>query len=130
MISYTFKPTLKLAIWKLSGQVSADEVIHSLQKMVAQPEYVAGMSVIADHREVESEFTLEDFMSITIETKFIYGKFGKKVRCATIFAKEIQFSMGQMYAAYSKDTPLEFYPTHSMEEAIEWLGLTGKLDLK
>jgi len=131
MIRYDFHKDLNLVVWTITGHVSANDIVRELEEMVADKQYIPGMSVISDSRKMESNFSLDDYYKITMATKEVYGPFKIKVKCAGLFAAHSpQLDMGHIYAAYSQDTPVEFASFTNINDVKKWLDIPSNISVK
>jgi hypothetical protein len=128
-INFHFLKEDNLSIWKIAGEITADQIISKLKEAINHPDFEPGMNCICDCREQKTVWNIEDIYNITLETKFVLGHFKKNIRVAGIFDDNVQYYMGKIYAAYSKVTPVEFAPFKNSIEAKKWLGFPSDAQL-
>lgn len=106
MIFYEIKQDLHLIHLTMKGEMTADEIIGTMEKIISSPDYRATMNVLVDAVKMATMFGLNDLLKI-IEATELLCPHDFKIKCAAVFSKDVLYGIGRIYSVYSQcPTPL------------------------
>lgn len=107
----------------IEGDVGAEEVFRSIERLIEDPAYSPDLPMLSDHRAVGRPLSTEDAHQIAAKLRSIAKKGGGfEGSCwAAVTKKPASYGMIRMLSALLEDLPMEVEVFDSMEEAEVWL---------
>lgn len=113
-------PERNLVRRRISGAVSMDEMIASLEDTLRHPDYKPGMNELTDMRDHFHQTTGEDVRKITEAIKEHSG-FTGSVKLAVVVSRTVSYGLTRMLQMLLEETPWEVTIFEKLEEAEGWL---------
>jgi len=112
--------TRNLVIRTASGAVTIDEYLHSIQEVLAHPDFSPGMKSISDLREAASLASPQELRKIS---KILVERSNEITggRVAIVVSRELAYGMSRMLQAYSARASVDIGVFYEMDEALDWL---------
>jgi len=109
----------------LTGIVSFDEMIHTINSSVEDPCFMPGFDVLSDHTKIEEPIKTEQVKALASHIDGLKNYFSGS-RWAVVTSKEVSYGMMRMLAAYLERVPMELQVFYSFDDAEKWLSAPGK----
>lgn len=104
----------------VSGRVTAEEALQAFDAMVSDPEFIPGMDVLSDHRQMETVLPV-GFVSALINRVRTAGELMAGTRWAMVEVRAASYGMAMMASALAASMPVEIRAFRDPEDARAWL---------
>jgi hypothetical protein len=121
-ISVSIDKTNDLILRTITGVVSMDEVVASVDAVVSSPDYHPGMKSLTDLRGLTHSATLEDMKKLALAA-IRHSQRAKGNKLAIVVPEAVSYGMLRMFQAHIDHLPMEVALFREMPPAREWLGL-------
>lgn len=118
--TYTIDRESQLVSVVVSGHVTSEEALQAFDAIVSDPEFVPGMDVMSDHRQMETVLPV-GFVSALINRVRGAGDLMAGTRWAMVEARAASYGMAMMASALAASMPVEIRAFRDPEEARAWL---------
>ena len=123
-IQYTIDRDLGLVRETAWGTATREDFEDLIQRLVADPEFHPGMSVLCDFESLEFDLPTEDIEAIYVLMERHAEAFGDS-RFAVVTSGDLEFGLTRMFGMISSGAAFETQVFRSLVEAGLWLGISG-----
>ena len=111
-----------IAVFKLSGPLSAESFRSALDELVAHPDFTPGMNILAVFQPGSfARLSLADICSISEYETSKVEQLGAGYKLALVVSSAVDFGMSHMYQTWSEHYPRECRIFRSLDEARAWV---------
>ena len=111
-----------IAVFKLSGPLSAQVICSALDELVGHPDFMPGTNILAVFNPGSfARLKLGDICSIAEYETSRVKPLGWDYRLALVVSSTVDFGMSRMYQTWSEHYPRECRVFHSLTEARAWV---------
>jgi hypothetical protein len=123
-VEYSIDTERQLVAHRMRGTVSAAEVVASLRKVWADPDYRSEMVSLVDLREMEPMSETPDIVAVAnvLKEQSKNVSWGK---VAVVVSAALPYGMTRMFQAYADPAGIALEIFYGMDEARRWLGVDG-----
>jgi hypothetical protein len=102
------------------GTITTEEMLQTLDRVVADPDFRAGMKVLSDHRRMETVVT-SDFLLAFVRYLDELGEAFRGSTWALVEASEAGYGMGRVASALTEFQSVDMQVFRDIDEARRWL---------
>jgi hypothetical protein len=102
------------------GAITTEEMFQTLDRVVADPDFRAGMKVLSDHRRMETVVT-SDFLMAFVRYLDDHGEAFRGSTWALVEASEAGYGMGRVAAALTEFQSVDMQVFRDIDQARRWL---------
>ena len=106
----------------IEGETSLEELIESIEAVIAHPDFRPGMKSLTDLRDAAPVKNPDDVKKL-VKTLASHNSTIAGVKVAVVTPEAVAFGMMRMVQAYAGKTEAEVGVFYEMSKAREWLGL-------
>jgi len=114
-----------LFIRTVRGAITTEEVIRSVEQVLAHPDFRPGMKSLSDLRDVIPYTSTTDVKAIA-KLILSHSEQVSGVRAAVVVTQAISYGMMRMLQAYCDRSPAEIAVFYDLDEAMDWLDQEGR----
>lgn len=113
----------KRVIAILTGDISLDEMINTINSSIADPDFEPGFDVFSDHTGINAAIktTQAEILASHLES---LKKYYSGSRWAVVTKEAASYGMMRMLSVFLASIPMELRVFYSFEEAENWLSLS------
>lgn len=124
-IGYVILRDLELVVAKTWGVVHDEMVLNQLTCLKSDPDFKSTYSVISDVRDI-----VENHLSQSCLTELLArNPYDKKAMQAIVVRQKSERKMARQWAISSTNANAYYKITESLDDAIDWMGLSKKKEL-
>jgi hypothetical protein len=114
--------TCALPIYKVTGDLSIEDIQQAFAERTKHPDFKPGMSILWDLREGDaSRLTSNDIRRIAGTNKARLRKKGVPYKVAFIAPRDIEYGLSRMYEMFADASLAENRVFRTLDEARRWL---------
>jgi hypothetical protein len=107
---------------ELSGTVSLDEMIKTINASVEDPDFRTGFDVLSDHTQLEQSIETEQVKFLALHIESLRTNFAGS-RWAVITKSEVSYGMMRMLSVFLERIPMKLEVFYALDDAEKWLRL-------
>lgn len=104
----------------LSGTISLDEMINTINGAVEDKDFRPGFDVLSDHSEIEQPIETDQVKYLAGYIEKLRANFAG-TRWAVVTRSEVSYGMMRMLSAFLEKIPMRLEVFYSKEDAENWL---------
>ena len=120
-ITYDIDTERRLALTKVSGEFTADDIREAISGAVADPRFEPGFDILSDHTEITRAISPQQVRQMVAHLSTLSRPLGQS-RMAVVANQPASYGMIRMLSVYAEEVPLEIGVFATRAEALDWLG--------
>jgi len=104
----------------LSGKVSLDEMIKTINSSVKDPDFESGFDVLSDHTRIEQPIETQQVKFLAMHIESLRTNFAGS-RWAVVTNSKVSYGMMRMLSVFLEQIPMKLDVFYSLEDAEKWL---------
>lgn len=122
-VSHRILPDRNLTIIEAHGEVQVREILADGARMIASPDWRAGMNILCDYRLIEDlDMDTDAIHRIVAEDERNAGALDG-CRCAVVAEQDLVFGLARMWEMLSEGSNFERAVFRDIASAMGWLGV-------
>ena len=127
-ITYTIRKNEGVVVSRHLGEVSDQELLDTYRQLYNDPDYQPSFNKVVDLRTTKSTGRSPDALrDIAQLIKSRYATTYERAKTAIIAPRDLSFGLARMYQVFSEDTPQETMVFREVQQALDWLHLSGNI---
>ena len=119
-LTYTIDPETRLVTAVASGQLQAGDAIAVFDEIMSHADFVSGMRLLSDHRDLESVLPTE-FVQTMLRRIEMKRELFEGCRWAFVESGVARYGMARMASILMERSPVELRVFRNIDKARDWL---------
>jgi hypothetical protein len=104
----------------LTGKISLDEMIATINDSVEDADFEPGFDVLSDHSGIEQPIATNQVKFLALHIEMLRNNFAGS-RWAVVAKNEVSYGMMRMLSVYLEKVPMQLEVFYTLEDAEKWL---------
>jgi hypothetical protein len=127
-VKSTIDPNSGVIVHAVSGDVSFDEILRALDRIVDHPLYQPGSAALWDFSGAAADkLDTKGLRNLVGRVRERLGNRGTGYKVALVAPRDLDYGLARMYQAYASELPIALSVFRSSGEAWDWLSEDTKL---